>query len=433
MNNIWQQISSNYVRSFVFAGLMIFVLFGFGYAIGVLIHFSLFMVEIRYRSGEIPTYLTGSQFYLLCGGLGIAAGIVVVLRGWFGGEKIVLRASGARLLEKSECPELFNIVEEMRIASGLQFRPDICVINERAPNAFASGKSRMSASIAVTSGLLQQLNREELQGVVAHEMAHIVNRDVVFMTLFAGVLSFIMPGETLKPRPLLDDEPGFFDKILMPKRPQDFRAHPAIIMYMIISAIFGAIARMLYFAFSRRREFLADACAAQYTRNPGGLAAALTRISGSRQGVARASAATAPLYIVNPFYGTANDINSPGATHPPVELRIGILREMAGRHTLDAYQHEWRRTVGSQKILFTSNEIERWSTPVHADTGDRVFLDGSTEVPPEGVSGAAARDLGYKKSGYETIDCECGVRLRIPPDFNAYSFRCPHCKRLKTV
>ena len=228
-------------------------------------------------------------------------------------------------------PQLFNVVEEMKIAAGLPAMPKIYIINDPAPNAFATGRSPKSASIAVTAGLLGRLNRDELQGVVAHEMSHILHRDILYV-MMAGVM---LGGVVLLSQVFLR---GMFQGSVGSRRrySSESRGGGQAQMVMIIIAVLAAIlaplmAQLLYFAVSRRREYLADAGAARLTRYPEGLASALEKIATDpAPQLAAANEATAPMYIVNPFKKRGKmDLSAWTSTHPPIAERIRILRSMS--------------------------------------------------------------------------------------------------------
>jgi heat shock protein HtpX len=231
---------------------------------------------------------------------------------WFGGAGAVLSMAGAKQIEHADYPQLFNIVEEMKIASGIPM-PKVYVITSPSPNAFATGRDPEHGVVAVTTGLMEQLNRDELQGVIAHEMGHIRNYDIryaLFATILIGAIALISD--------------AFLRGIFRGRG-----EHPALLIVAVILAILAPIsAYMLQMAISRQREFLADATAVELTRNPNGLASALMKISGSPHGIEEANRATQHLFIVNPvkeFRMTSSNLFS---THPPTEARLNALRHM---------------------------------------------------------------------------------------------------------
>jgi heat shock protein HtpX len=254
--------------------------------------------------------------------LALVVGIISGLATYYGGDRMVLAASRAKEVTHEEAPVLFNVVEEMAIAGGLPM-PKVYIIEDSAPNAFATGRDPEHASVAVTSGLLKKLNRDELQGVIAHEMSHVGNYDIRYAMLVG-----ILVGTTV----LISD---FFLRGLWFGGGRGGRREGGgnIQLIMTIIAIVLAIlaplfARLLQLSISRQREYLADATAVQLTRNPKGLADALQKISGDREVLEVANRATAHLYIVNPIKRFEKRSRGLFSTHPPIEERIKILRAM---------------------------------------------------------------------------------------------------------
>ena len=249
-----------------------------------------------------------------------ALGTVSGLVSYFAGDKMVLAASRAKEITHQDAPRLFNVVEEMAIAGGLPM-PKVYIIQDSAPNAFATGRDPEHASVAVTSGLLDKLDRDELQGVVAHEMAHVGNYDIRYAMLVG-----ILVGTTV----LISD---FFLRGLWFGGGRRREGGGQIQIIMMIVAIALAIlaplfARLLQLSISRQREYLADATAVRLARNPDGLADALEKISGDREVLEVANRATAHLYIVNPVKNFEKRAKGLFSTHPPIEERIKILRAM---------------------------------------------------------------------------------------------------------
>jgi heat shock protein HtpX len=263
---------------------------------------------------------TGALFGL---GLAFVVGIVSGLATYYGGDRMVLAASRAKEITHDDAPVLFNVVEEMAIAAGLPM-PKVYIIEDSAPNAFATGRDPEHASVAVTSGLLRKLDRDELQGVIAHEISHVGNFDIRYAML-VGVLV----GTTV----LISD---FFLRGLWfggGRGGGRGGGGGYIQLIMVVVAIVLAIlaplfARLLQLSISRQREYLADASAVRLTRNPKGLADALQKISGDREVLEAANRATAHLYIVNPVKSFEKRAKGLFSTHPPIGERIEILRSM---------------------------------------------------------------------------------------------------------
>jgi heat shock protein HtpX len=254
--------------------------------------------------------------------LAFIVGIVTGLATYYGGDRMVLAASRAREISHDEAPVLFNVVEEMAIAAGLSM-PKVYIIDDSAPNAFATGRDPEHASVAVTSGLLEKLNRDELQGVIAHEMSHVGNFDIRYAML-VGILvgttvlisDFFLRGLWLSGGGRGRSEGGGYVQLIM------------IVIAIVFAILAPLFARLLQLSISRQREYLADASAVRLTRNPKGLADALQKISGDREVLEAANRATAHLYIVNPVKSFEKRAKGLFSTHPPIGERIEILRSM---------------------------------------------------------------------------------------------------------
>lgn len=236
---------------------------------------------------------------------------------WYS-DKIVLALSGAQPIEKSDNPELYRIVENLCITAGLPL-PKIYILPEQQPNAFATGRDKDHAVIAVTAGLLQKLEKSELEGVIAHELSHVGNRDMLLATVIVVLVGVVA---------LLSN---FFLRIgrFGGRRRNDRDSSGAILfLFGIIGAILAPlVATLIQLAVSRKREFLADTDGALLTRYPEGLARALEKISGDKEPLNSANNSTSHLYIVNPFK-EESWLTNLFSTHPPIEERIKILRDM---------------------------------------------------------------------------------------------------------
>jgi len=239
---------------------------------------------------------------------------------WYS-DKIVLRISGAHPVSRESHRELWNSVENLSITAGLPM-PALYIINDSVPNAFATGRDKEHAAVAVTSGLLNVLDRNEMEGVIAHELSHIGNRDILVMTIVVTLVGFVT---------LLSD---FFLRSSLYRgggKRGDGRAQLVMIVVGVVLAILSPIiATLIQLAISRKREFLADASGALLTRYPEGLASALKKISAHGGKMKKANHATAHLFIANPFGGEEKKIGfltKLFMTHPPVEDRIYALLE----------------------------------------------------------------------------------------------------------
>ncbi len=257
--------------------------------------------------------------------LAVVVSMIMAAAGYYASDKIVLTISRARPATKDEFPYLYNVVEGLAIAAGLP-APKCYVIDDTAPNAFAAGRKPETAVICVTTGILEKLNRVELEGVIAHEMSHIKNFDVRLQTLvvvMAGIVALLsdwmlrsfMWGGGRRRGGRDRGGSGGAGGIL-------------IIVGLALAVLSPFIATIIQLAVSRKREFLADASGAMLTRYPAGLASALRKISADTEPLEAANKATAHLYIVNPLKNIKGGVNKLFSTHPPIEERIAALEKM---------------------------------------------------------------------------------------------------------
>ena len=260
-------------------------------------------------------------------GLVIAVVIAVAMTfgSYYASDKIVLAISRARPVKKEDYPYLYNVVEGLAIAAGLP-KPRCYVIDDTAPNAFASGRNPENSVIVVTTGLLQKLNRAELEGVIAHEMSHIKNYDVLVQTLAVVMVGVVA---------LLSDwtlRTFFWGGGRRRSRERSGGGGNAAAVFIVVALVLAIlsplVAQLLRLAISRKREFLADANGALLTRYPPGLASALKKLSADTEPLEAANKATAHLYIVNPLKNFKGRVNKLFSTHPPIEDRIAALEKM---------------------------------------------------------------------------------------------------------
>jgi heat shock protein HtpX len=253
----------------------------------------------------------------------ILAGLFVTIS-YYSASSLVLSISRAKEVKHDENPDLYHIVENLCIGSGLPM-PKIYIIEDTAPNAFATGRDPQHATVVVTSGLLQKLDKLELEGVIAHELSHIGNYDIRLMTLVVVLVGLVA---------LLADFMLLFTWFGAGRRPSnrgrgEGMAGAIILVAAVTAAILAPLAaRLIKLAISRSREYLADASAALLTRYPEGLARALEKIAADTEPLEVANKATAHLYIVNPLKGHESWANNLFSTHPPIEERIRRLRAM---------------------------------------------------------------------------------------------------------
>jgi len=267
--------------------------------------------------GWVASYVFENQAILV---YAVVFSLVMNVASFWYSDKVILMITRAKPLEKKDNPELYRIIENLCIAAGLPL-PRIYITPEAQPNAFATGRNADHAVIAVTQGLLAKLNKQELEGVIAHELSHIGNKDMMLMTMVVVLVGFVSILSDMFLRSML------FGGI----RKRDSRGGGqagailalAGVVLMVLSPL---IAILIQMAISRKREFLADASGALLTRYPEGLARALAKIAADPTPIKNVATATAHLYISSPFRGKS--LSAFFLTHPPIEQRIKALKEM---------------------------------------------------------------------------------------------------------
>ncbi len=299
----WDQVSSNTFKTYL-----------------IMFFFSLFVIGV--------VYIFAQGFgYGKVGGLGIV-GFALIMAGfmnlisYYYSDKIVLGISGAKEVKHDANRELYHLVENLCIAAGLPV-PKIYTIEDTATNDFATRRDPKHAAIAFTTGILQKLNKQELEGVTAHELSHVGNRDTLLMSVVSVLVGTIA---------LLAD--WFLRSLWFGGRDRENKGGTVFMILALVAAILAPIiATLIQLAVSRRRELLADASGVLLTRYPEGLASALQKISGDREPLEVANRGTAHLYIINPLKGkdAAGWFTGLFNTHPPIEVRIKALREMEGK------------------------------------------------------------------------------------------------------
>lgn len=278
----------------------------------LLIFFLVFIISL----GWLFSYLLDNSLFLI---LAVLLSFFQSFISYWYSDKILLAMAGARPIKKNDNPELYRLVENLSITAGLPL-PKIYIINEAQPNAFATGRDEKHSAIAVTTGLLQKLDRAELEGVIAHELAHIGNKDMLLGTVVVILVGVV----ALLSRMFL--RMSFYGG---GRRKRDSRGSGGILILLgIIGAVLAPlVATLIRSAISRKREFLADASGALLTRYPEGLARALEKISQDKNSLRRADNSSAHLYIANPFR-EKNWLTKMFSTHPPIEKRVKVLRGM---------------------------------------------------------------------------------------------------------
>ncbi len=297
--NIYSEISKNIWKSWI-----------------IMVLFVIFVSTIAYVISRAMGY--GISFTLVA----LIISIISSVGSYYFSDQVVLSTTGAVPIKKSDNPQLYRIVENLAIGNGMPI-PKIYIINDLASNAFATGRDPDHASIAVTSGILDKLNKNELEGVIAHELSHIKNFDIRLMAISAVLVGFIAIIADLFMRGLIWGN--------IRNESEDRRGQGIFIILGLVFAIIAPlVASLIQLAVSRKREFLADASGTLLTRYPEGLARALEKISSDPRPLHGATSATAHLFIINPFKGKGFQGWFAGlfSTHPPIEERIKILRSM---------------------------------------------------------------------------------------------------------
>ena len=279
--------------------------------IGLLIAMGILMWVLVYAA---LTFFGGSSDGIVPIAVGIS--LISVWGAFYGSDKLVLKMTGAKLLQESDNPKLFGLVQEVCIASGLPM-PKVAIVYDDAPNAFATGRNPEHALIAFTTGILDVMDRDELQGVIAHEMSHVANRDTLVSAVAATTAGAIAIASDILTRMM------FFGG----SRNRENNNNPIALIFSLLILILAPLAALLLkSAISRKREALADATAVSFTRNPAGLRKALEILARDSTVVQQRSNAVAHIWIESPL--DAKSVSKLFATHPPIEDRISTLKAM---------------------------------------------------------------------------------------------------------
>jgi heat shock protein HtpX len=311
----YDQISANRRNSFLLALVVVLLLGALGFSIGYALTGS--------AGGAVATTT-----------LAVIVGVVMALASYFAGDKLVLTVSGAKEVDEASAPQLTNVVREMALAANVPM-PKVYLIDDSAPNAFATGRDPKHASVAVTTGLVEKLDREELQGVIGHELSHVRNFDIRF-ALIVGVLvgsiallsdfflRFTFWGGTGRRSSSRDRDGGGGLQAIM------------IVVALVLAVVAPIVARFVQLAVSRQREYLADSSSVELTRNPYGLERALAKISADKEVLEVANRATQHLYFTNPIKKFEQRASGLFSTHPPIVERINRLRDLTGERPLES-------------------------------------------------------------------------------------------------
>jgi len=401
---MWELIRANQRKSLVLFFVLGFILIVLGFLIG-------------------SAYTGAPEGGIM--GIIIASGVwfFLTLISYTSGDQILLGMSKAKLVTPDINPRLFNVVEEMKIAANLPAMPKVYIIPDPAPNAFAVGIKPEKSAIAVTAGLLSMMSRDELQGVVAHETGHIINRDVLYMT-FAGVAlgSIVLISEVFL-RSLWYSGAG--RRYSSKKSSGGGQAQIIIMLVAVLLAILAPIiAQLMYFALSRRREYLADATAARLTRYPEGLASALEKISSTNLDLASASKVTAPMYIVNPLKKKGMKLSNLSSTHPPISERIRILRNMASGAAYTDYEKAFAAVKGKTSKIIPNSALQEPETVSIRTAAEDIEADKGKRKKIRNFG-----DIVRAANNFIFLLCACGLKIKVHPDYNQPSITCPRCHR----
>lgn len=451
---MWQQIKNNKRNSIILITGMLFLIMLIGTALGGM---------FAAYTGDLENF----KFFLV---IGIVAAVIIwlclLLSALKDGKKSILSTVNAYKLPPHAHLVLENVVEEMSIAAGLPKVPEIYVIDTEMPNAFATGLSPEKSAVAVTTGLLAKLNRDELQGVIAHEIAHIVNRDTMYM-LLAGVMigSIVI---------MCEFGLRTFSRSCRSRRSSKNSGGGELIVLLICilaMVIAPIVAELLYFLISQRREYLADACAAQFTRYPAGLASALAKIScsniediecniiddyGNTEGI-KYNKIVYSMFTVNPKNkeSLTSMFNNCFSTHPPTQKRIDVLLKMNGAD-YKAYNEAFAKVSGSKsRTILDSKDLKdskrlKIRTPLKEVVSNTATMSAmpitetntTNEILPSVKTKTDSEILTRKREAEDAIwhsqeyifkQCECGTKLKFPKDYEGQEIACPHCKRIIKV
>jgi heat shock protein HtpX len=307
----YKQISQNKRRSILLVLLIGLILCVLGYVAGY------------YFTGDAA----GAFLFIP---LSVAVTGVLAAGAYFSGDSLILGASRAHEVSEQDAPELVHVVRELSLAANVP-EPRVYLIDDSAPNAFATGRDPQHASVAVTTGLLEKLDREELQGVLGHELSHVQNYDIRF-SLLVGVMvgSIALLADVIA-------RSAFWGGMSRGGRRRDGGGAGAIILVvgLIVAILAPLFARLVQMAVNRQREYLADATSVELTRNPYGLERALAKISSDQEPLEVANRATQHLYIVNPIKKLDSSAMGLFSTHPAIVDRINRLRRLTGQPELD--------------------------------------------------------------------------------------------------
>lgn len=351
--------------------------------------------------------------------LGVILWLLLRIYAYWGATSSLLGMVNAQeIKEKSQNPQLFNIVDEMCIASGVPL-PKIYVVDTDAPNAFAAGPHPKKSVVAVTTGLLRKLNRNELQGVIAHELGHIKNYDIKFMinafamvaavTILTDITWRMIRGSTGRSRSRSGKGGGGGLGLII------------LVIALALAILAPFAAQLFYFALSRKREYLADASACVFTRYPPGLASALRKISGDTSPLPSSKNTLMPFFIVNPLEAHRKSF-SLFSTHPPVEKRIAVLQSIGNSFTsLEDYNNAYRSCMNSSGSVFSKKTV----TAVNEALQSQPVIGTTFQSEEPAYATREVKDMLFRMNNYSIVNCSCGTKIKVPPGKEKTA--CPRC------
>jgi heat shock protein HtpX len=342
-----------------------------------------------------------------------------------------------RPADKQQFAQLNNIIAEMSIASGLSTPPDAYIIPSAALNAVAMGTSAGNGAIAITAGLIGVCNRDELQGVVAHELSHLINRDSQLLEVCRSTLGMVI---VLRDVMLRSIYWGSIGKSNYRTSKSSGKGGSGLhLVITIIGVIFAIMAplmiRLIYFMLSREREYLADAVSAKLTRYPAGLASALTKIALSTHSMNGVDKVTSAAFIEQP-YGDVIVTRKGTSTHPPIWNRIRILRKMTGGSGYIDYKRAYEEVMQS-KVDFMPDSVAASIISFPVRMGEALASEPQLVTNKEEMKGIEknirSEDVVRLADGYKFINCDCGLDIKIPPAYNKPEIKCPRCGRIHAI
>jgi heat shock protein HtpX len=350
-----------------------------------------------------------------------------------GEPKLFFSRMGMNIAERTKFQKLHNVIAEMTISAGLTQTPIAYVIPSRALNAMAFGSSPENSAIAVTAGLLAVCNRDELQGVIAHELSHIINRDALLLDICRNSLGMVIVMRDVMLRSIRWGATGRLNYRISSRKSKAFTAHLLLLLLGVIFVLFAPmLVEVIYLTISREREYLADAVSAKLTRYPVGLASALTKIAYSTHSVADIDKVTSAAFISQPRIDMG--ITSKGSrTHPPIWNRIRILRQMSGGAGYIDYQKAYNAVMlKSPGFMPGSMRGKNTSIPLRMAeviSGEPASVDSLEEMSIL-VNEVRTDDIFRLTDGYSFINCDCGIKIKVPVSYDKFEIKCPRCGRI---